>query len=209
MPREVKTNIPPEMVHDALLETFDKWINFAMGEMMIGGKSLKNPSGRYASALRAELNDDGYIVALFMDEDELGDMDRFPMSGHRRFSLKDRMLRPGAPGVKRSKEGYLYRYIPIASANTSPAGAFRSSKIKNFLTTRTTGEFKSLGVNRNLTRMWLANQKKAHKSPGNKIVTMSNKPGSAKWIIPALPAFNVRKLLMDMTPKNIRDRIII
>ena len=67
MIREVKTDLDPEDVHDALLSTFQKWIEFAMGMRKLGGRKLKTPSGKMATALRADTDKDGNVVALYID----------------------------------------------------------------------------------------------------------------------------------------------
>ena len=216
MIREVKTDLDPEDVHDALLSTFQKWIEFAMGMRKLGGRKLKTPSGKMATALRADTDKDGNVVALYIDPESAGgDTNNFLMYGHKRVHLKTTMLRPGAAGVRYSKDrdgkrtGYLYRYIPIANKPRSPAKIWQEAEhLKNLITTRKTPQGQVMGVNKSAGRMWLANYANAH-SGERTIRTMSNKPGSAKWEIPAMKPFNVAKLLKDMLPSKLKGRVVI
>src|SRR5271155_4709373 len=107
--REVYSNLKSDELHDALLETFQKWVNFSLGVGKLGGKILRHPSGRMASALKAESDPDGNVVAIYLDQETLANAggDNFLMTGHKGFSLKQRMLKAGKPGVKRSQAGTL------------------------------------------------------------------------------------------------------
>ena len=196
----------PQYVNDTLLATFSAWINFAMGTEKLGGRILKDPSGRYASAIKAQYDEDGYVVGIYLDKDELKGRG-LPGIGHRRIRLKDKML--NSSKTKISKEGYSYRYVPISDAPSSPFGTFvLADHIKNLFTTRDakTGEGGILSINRNLSKMWAANYRRAHKF-SSKIRTMSNKPGAARWEIPAMASFSVARLLKQMTPTDLRGRI--
>jgi hypothetical protein len=206
---DVVTNMANDEMHDALLETFQKWVNFALGIGRLGGKILRHPSGRMAAALRAESDSDGNVIAIYLDSEALGSRDsNFLMSGHKGFSLKNRMLRAGKPGVKRSKDGHLYRYVPISNNPISPKKSFASAlHIKNLFTGQKTAQGGVMGINKNLARMWLSNYKKAHRS-SDKIRTMSNRRGSARWYVPPMPAFNAIKLLKDSLDPKLRDRVI-
>ena len=162
-----------------------------------------------ASALRAESNVDGNVVAIYLDSEAIGSRDsNFLMSGHKGFSLKNRMLRAGQPGVKRSKAGHLYRYVPISDSPVSPKKSFAAAlNIKNIFTGQRTAQGGVMGINKNLARMWLSNYKKAHASSG-KIRTMSYRRGSARWYVPPMPAFNAIKLLKDSLDPKYRNRVI-
>lgn len=206
---DVRTNINAEDMHDALLETFQKWVNFSLGVGKLGGKMLRHPSGRMAAALRADTDPDGNIVAIYLDRNELGAEEyNYLLHGHKEFSLKYRMLRPGLPGVKRSKQGNLYRRVPVHDRPLAAKKSFaQSAGIKNVLTERETAQGGVIGINRNLARMWISNYRKASTGPA-KIRTMSYRLGSARWVIPAMHAFNIAKLLRDMVDKNVKGRVI-
>lgn len=203
---KVKTNIDPENVSEALLETFKKWIDFSLGIGELGGKMLKAPSGKMAASLRAEYNLEGDVVALYVDPKEAGALENIWVQGHKGFSLKRRML--NSPKTKRSKAGYLYRFIPISDTPKSPAKAYSESAIKNLLSTRDMPQGGVVQINRNLAKMWMANSSRAHYG-SSKVRTMSSKPGSARWYIPAMPAFNIQSLLTAALPKNIKGRVIL
>lgn len=220
MPRNVKSNLDPEEISEALLDTFTEWVDFALGEKELGGKTLKAPSGRMASAMRAETDQDGNVVAVYFNTEEVGAMiNEYMTKGHREFSLKDKMLQPGKPGVhetkldpkkRKNQKRYLYRYIPISDGPTKPLEAFdNASYLTNLFTSQVTDQGGVLRLNRNAARLWAMNHREAHSKSGSHVVTMSNRPGSAKWIIPQMPAFNVSKLLRDMVPAGMKDRIII
>ena len=202
---KVKSNMEPDSVHEALLETFKKWVNFSLGVGKLGGKMLKAPSGKMAASLRAEYNLEGNVVALYIDPKELGALESKMIQGHKGFSLKRKMLVGGK--AKRSKDGYLYRFVPIADKPKSPKQAFAESSLKNLFTTRDMPQGGVVQINRNLAKMWIANSSRSHYG-STKIRTMSNRPGSARWYIPAMPAFNITKLLTDSLPKNLKGRVM-
>ena len=211
--KEIRTNIDPEFVHASLLEVYQKWVNFALGVGKLGNRMLKAPSGKMASALKATIDEDGYVIGLYVDEESAGkEASDVMLSGHKGFSIKDRMLKPGKKGVrkgvdKRGKE-FLYRYVPIADKPKSPKVAFgEASRITNLFTTKKDWQGGVLQLNQNMARIWISNFKKAHTNSA-KIRTMSNKPGSAKWWIPAMKPFNAGYLLKQMLrQKSLKDRI--
>jgi hypothetical protein len=220
MIKEVVTSMDPEFVSDVLLEVYRKWIEFALGSGELGGKMYKYrskynpgpaPSGAMAAALRAETDKNGNVVALYIDKDSMGSADAdLLMSGHRGFSLKDKMLKGGRKGVKRSKAGYLYRRIPIASSPKNPGATFgEASHIVNLLTSSVTPQGGMIHVNKNLAKLWVRNKREAHNGSVN-IRTMSNKPGSARWWIPQMRPFNAGHILKSMLKnQSLKDRIII
>jgi hypothetical protein len=208
--RKVHSNMSAEDISEALLSTFQKWVEFALGQRKLGGKMLKNPSGRLAAALRAETDREGNVVAIYVDPDTEGaEVNQFLIYGHKAIDMKAHMLKAGKKGVKMSEEGYLYRRVPIAEKNRSPQQTLsEAARIVNLFTSRTTPQGGVIGINKNLARMWVSNYKKAHTMSDN-IRTMTNKPGSARWIVPAMPAFKAGKFLKDMLPNKIKDRVII
>lgn len=228
MPKGVYTNMNPEDVNESLLQTFTKWVNFALGVGELGGRTLGvtrgpktntnyppgGPSGRLAAALRAETDQDGNMVALYLDENEIGSqINSYLMKGHKSFSMKDSMLKPGLKGVRmtQNKKGpnWLYRYVPISSAPKRPLKAFAESYLKNLFTSKVTDHGGIIQLNRNAARMWTKNYSRAHAKGATKIRVMSNKPGSANWIVPAMPAFNVAKLLRDTLPAKLKGRVLV
>jgi hypothetical protein len=214
--KEVRTNIDPEFIHQSLLEVYQKWVNFAMGVGKLGNRMLKSPSGKMASAIKADFDEDGHVVALFVDEESIGkEANDLLLSGHKGFSLKSRMLQAGKRGVrtsvdKKTGKKFLYRYVPIADRPTSPKAAFgEASRITNLFTTTKGLHGGTLQINKNLARIWVSNFKKAH-TGSIKIRTMSNKPGSARWWIPAMKPFNAGFLLKQMLKqKQLKDRVIV
>lgn len=136
--------------------------------------------------------------------------------GIKSFSIKDRMLSAGKPGVKVSKQGFLYRTIPIsqeeektgkkvsekqqktqaqirdilASANFSLKMAFKNKESNEY-----TVVDKAPGLAR--TRVFESKEafvagKKAKKSNTVVFRTMSNKPGTSEWKHPGIPGKNIK-----------------
>lgn len=207
--REVRTNIDPEFVHDSLLKVYQKWIEFSLGIGKLGGRMLKYPSGKMASAIKATTDEDGYITGLYVDEESMGSLSSdLLMSGHKGFSIKKKMLQAGKKGVKRSKAGYLYRAVPISDKPRSPSVIFGEAKrITNLFTSKKGLEGGILQINRNLAKLWTTNYSQAH-TGSSKIRTMSNKPGSARWWIPKMAPFNAGHILKSMLRNNaLKSRI--
>ncbi len=48
----INTNLPPEAVNRIGIEIFKRWLDFALGKGALGGKSIRAPTGRYASSIQ-------------------------------------------------------------------------------------------------------------------------------------------------------------
>lgn len=164
-----------------------------------------------AAALKAETNREGQVVALYVDPEAEEYIEKGYTFGHKGFSLKRRMLVEGKHGVKRSKAGHLYRYIPISNRPTTPSAIYAQAKsITNLFTAKKLTQGQVLGINKNLAKMWAIDYRKTHGSAGSdKIRTMSYRPGAARWYIPAMPTYNPGDLLRKSLDKRVRDRVII
>jgi hypothetical protein len=64
---EVVTDLDPERLNAVGLEIFRKWIEFAMGGGMLGGRRIMHPTGRYASSIRYKRYGQAH-VAIIADE---------------------------------------------------------------------------------------------------------------------------------------------
>ena len=213
--RPAYTNMEPEEVSEALLKVFEKWVNFSLGVGRLGGRMLgtkkSGPSGRMASAIRAEHDQEGNVIALYIDKEDAEAAETFDymIGGHGKIDLKKKMLMPGKKGVhKYKKGGGYYRYVPIADKPKSPAQTYTEAQhLRNLFTSKKTMTGGVVQLNRNLARMWVANDKRAH-SGSSKIRTMSSRQ-KGKWIIPAYRPFNAARLLKQMLPNDIKDRVVI
>lgn len=83
----VRTDLGPEDLHDVAMQIYAKWLEFALGEGALGGKTLKHPTGRYAAAISVTQEQDGsYLIYADDDLPEAGILE----SGHQAFDLKTR-----------------------------------------------------------------------------------------------------------------------
>lgn len=62
----VMTNLPPEEVNRITLWVYAKWVEFAMGNISLGGHRIVAPTGRYARSIRV-LWEDGVAVGVIAD----------------------------------------------------------------------------------------------------------------------------------------------
>ena len=172
---EVNTDLDPMALTELAIVTFQKWVSFALGKESIGGNRLMHPTGRYAASMSYKQT--GVSTVAIIADEKLAPEGGWIESGRAGFSLKDKMLQ--GKNVRRSKAGYLYRWIPINKGTDSLAHAFRvkaHSPVSK--------------------QIWASIREKAGK--GNvEFALMSNKPGSASWIIPPMPAYSPAKILAD------------
>jgi len=86
---DVYTNADPAELSDIQLHIFRMWAVWATGGMALGGKILRNPTGKYASSIRMESHGLSH-VGILADENiapEAGILE----SGHPAFDLKDHL----------------------------------------------------------------------------------------------------------------------
>ena len=205
MPYAVTTNLNSDEVHDLLLNTFQHWVEFAMGLKSINGRMLKFPSGRYAASITADRGPEGNIVAVYIEPSAVGSKEASIIEhGHRPVFLKAKMLH-GRPFIRLKLRGSP-RKRPLGAI----AGGIRSLRSMSRLGgktnyMRTTGPMR---FNKRLATIW-ANNYNAKANYDTDWRTMSSKRGTAKWIIPAMPAYSAARLLRKELPPSIRERVII
>ncbi|MHB1955098.1 MAG: hypothetical protein ACYCOU_15280 [Sulfobacillus sp.] len=183
---EVYTNLDTDELSEVGLETYRKWLAFALGVETIGGKKLKNPSGKYAESIHMERRSP-YLVSIFTDEKSAEMIE----DGRPSYNLRTKML---ARGARTGADGSRYRYIPIASMHDpetedhpfpnsiSPAeGAAYLSKIMS-------GGSGAVRVG----TLW----GKAYRPED--IRTMSSNQPYYRWQIPAFRAYSPAKTLADL-----------
>lgn len=47
----VSTDQDPEFINQVALEVYRRWVEFALGQVELGGRRIKNPTGKYASSI--------------------------------------------------------------------------------------------------------------------------------------------------------------
>lgn len=80
---DVYTNADPDELSDIQLEIFRQWSVFATGGMAIGGKMIRNPTGKYAASIKMTgdgLNSVG-VIATAPEADILEE-------GHKAYDMK-------------------------------------------------------------------------------------------------------------------------
>jgi hypothetical protein len=173
---DIYTDLDPEMLGAVAAETYYTWLMFSVGQTDIGGKTLKHPSGRYASALswkKTGVN----RVSIIADEDAVPEVGIIE-DGSPEIDLKSKMLTPDKS--KRSKDGYLYRTLYLRPDQWREAPSIGMDSIAS-----------TLGGDRlksRLGKMWA--QPRPHVDPKSRgPFTMTNKPGSSPWRIPAMAPY--------------------
>ncbi len=213
--KSVYSNKPKEKVSAIALDIFNAWASFARGEgtTPFGYRLSKKwgITGRYAASISFHVYGRVEFVAestrrsgkqdrmtvksmegksrskefnqvVFQADDKYAPEAAVLEYGRKKFSLKDIML---SKNYKTSAEGYRYRVIPIKGTDAlrmAPSLSKEMAKIgaskKSFST--------QLKRQANLMRDRINLNK-----GGTVFRTMSNKPGTAKWEIPAAMPHNI------------------
>ena len=185
---DVYSDLPQEMLNEVMVETYRKWVMFALGKKTLNGRKLKHPSGRYAESIRVE-NQPGNVVAVFSDSPIADVIEK----GHKTFNLRDKMLQSGK--AKTTKDGSRYRYIPIASYGKN---SFTEPQGTAYLT-----RLLGAGVDgKGIKQLW----GKMYKKEGP-IRVMSSKQGPSAWQIPAMVAYSPAQIFADLLQKKYGRRI--
>lgn len=179
----VMTDADPQTLTQIAVDTFKMWVAFSLGQSDLGGKTqvLMHPSGKYASSISWKRTGESSI-AIIADESIAPESD-WVERGRAGFSIKAAML--GKGNTKTSKAGYRYRFIPFSANPPKP-----SFSVANVITNSRGGRMPTRAV-----KMWAKKAAGAGYSGG---AIMSDKPGSATWIIPPMPAYSPAKILSDM-----------
>lgn len=199
---EVYTDLDPEALTDVAAMVYRAWLAFALGQGEIGGQVLKHPSGRYAASMSWKKTGEA-AVAIIADETiapEAGWIEE----GKTSADMKAAML--GKGNTRTSKAGYRYRVIPMRRDATTP-----SADILGDIVTTKAGE--TLPVR--AARMWARPRWRSNPSsrrtvpPGivpSPFVTMTDKPGSSPWVVPAMPAYSPAAILADIIRRETAAR---
>jgi hypothetical protein len=165
-------------------ETFQVWLRFALGQEELNGKRLKHASGRYASAISWRRTGVAQ-VAILADEDAIQEVGAIEY-GRPSTDLKAVMLGQGRTRV--SREGYYYRVLPLRPDQWRPTPVLSDGMMIN-----------TLGggrLRRGVGRMWAT--PRPYVDRNSRFRTMSNKPGSARWVIPEFHPYAPGKFLADL-----------
>ena len=180
----VYTDLDPLQLSELAAETFMAWLKFALGQDSLDGKKLKHPSGRYASAISWRKTGIAQ-VAIIADEDAIPEVGAIEY-GRPEISMKDHMLHGGS--AKMSKDGHLYRVIPLRPDQWRPTPTLSPGMIVD---TMTGGRLRK-GVG----RMWA--QPRPWVDKKSRFRTMTDRPGSSPWIIPEFHPYAPAKVLAEL-----------
>lgn len=173
---DVFTDLDPDQLGSVAAETYYTWLMFAVGKTDIGGKTLKHPSGRYASAISWRKTGRARI-SIIADEDAVPEVGMIE-DGSPAVDLKAKMLTPEKS--KRSKAGYLYRTLYLRPDQWREAPMIGMDSIVS--------AFGGERLSSRLGRLWA--QPRPDVDPKSRgPFTMTNKPGSSPWRIPAMAAY--------------------
>lgn len=181
---DIYTNLNPQQLSELASATFKLWLQFALGKLEIGGKKLLHPSGRYASAISWRKTG-AARVSILADEDAIPEVGAIEY-GHPEVDLKAKMLYGGKAHV--SKDGFLYRVIPLRPDQWRNTPNLTPSSIHDTMT----GGHVRPGV----ARMWA--KPRPWVDGKSRYRTMTNKPGSAKWMIPEFHPYAPAAILAEL-----------
>ena len=213
--KSVYTKAPIEKVSSIALDIFNAWVKFARGEGTTPfGYKLKGThgmTGRYAASLsfhvygRVEFISEatrrsgkqgrmttrtmaGYSRSpefnqvVFQADEKFAPEAAVLEYGRRKFSLKDKMLQSN---YKLTADGYRYRVIPIKSSDALKMAPLLSKEMAHIGASKKSFSTK-LKQQTNLMR-----QRAAINKSDVVFRTMSGRPGSAEWEIPAEMPHNI------------------
>lgn len=213
--KSVYTKAPIEKVSSIALDIFNAWVKFARGEGTTPfGYKLKGThgmTGRYAASLsfhvygRVEFISEatrrsgkqgrmttrtmaGYSRSpefnqvVFQADEQFAPEAAVLEYGRRKFSLKDKMLQSN---YKLTADGYRYRVIPIKSSDALKMAPLLSKEMAHI------GASKKSFSTKLKQQTNLMKRRADIRKSGVVFRTMSDRPGSAKWEIPAEMPHNI------------------
>lgn len=194
----IHTNLDPAQLTTVAVEVYKHWLEFALGRASVGldtvkngaggsvGRILKHPSGKYASSISWKRT--GQYQVTIMADTDIAKEGEWIEHGAKGFNLKEIML---AQKSKVGKDGYRYRTVmlPPDLDNDPGAGAMMNAgPIESFVTGSKNGQH----VKKSFAKMWAKPIKRT------RFKTMTDKPGSSPWIIPARPAYAPAKIFSEL-----------
>lgn len=176
---DVHTNLDPQTLTEVAIETYRQWLEFALGKGQIGGHTLAHPSGRYAAAISWRRT--GVATISIIANERSAPEAKWIEEGTSPADLKTTMLAGVAPG----KNGYRSRMIPIS--NNSPPPTFFAGDI----VTSATGQ----RIGSRAGKVWATGRSARGKGA---YATMSDRPGSAAWRVPAFAPYAPAGILSSL-----------
>lgn len=173
---DIFTDLDPDQLGNVAAQTYYTWLMFSLGKTDIGGKTLKHPSGRYASAISWRKTGRNR-VSIIADDDAVPEVGIIE-DGSPEVDLKEKMLTPDKS--KRTKDGYLYRTLYLRPDQWREAPMIGMDSIVS--------AFGGERLASRLGRMW-AQPRPAVDPKSRGPFTMTNRPGSSPWRIPAMAAY--------------------
>jgi hypothetical protein len=184
----VYTDLDPDELTEVAMETFIAWVSFALGSVSLGGRTLGKGDksfyrsqlrGRYAASISWKKEGPNH-VAIIADEDMAPEA-LWIEEGTKGANMKEHMLQDGKVG----RNGTRYRDIPMRGEQSGPTGS-----LNDIVNAAANGSFS-------------AGQKKLWAKPrptvdSDRIVRMTDAPGSAAWIIPPMPAYSPAQILATL-----------
>jgi hypothetical protein len=167
---EVMTDLDPEALTQVAIETYAKWLDWALGKGSLLGMTMKHPSGRYAASLSWKRTG-ASSVAIIADE-KIAPEALWIEEGASAHSMKEAML--GKGNTKVDAQGYRYRVIPIRKDGYFPQGTDANPEV---VQTPTGG-----GISAATGKIW---SRKAPAIDASHYAVMSDRPGASDWIVPA------------------------
>jgi hypothetical protein len=179
----VHTDLDPEQLTQVAIETYAKWLAWSLGKESLLGMTLMHPSGRYSASLSWKRTG-ASSVAIIADE-KIAPEALWIEDGASAHSMKEAML--GKGNTKVDAQGYRYRVIPIRKDGYFPQGTDANPEV---VQTPTGG-----GISMATGKIW---SRKAPAIDADHFAIMSDKPGSAEWMVPAMRPYAPAAILASL-----------
>jgi len=187
---DVQTDLDPSVAESLIVDTFQKWVRFALGRDALGGRHLRRPPGRYATSLRL-IKRSNHFYEMFSDAPPLSRFDTYNIAdlienGRSRFSLRNRMLKNGT--MIHGKNGLLYKRLYLRNLPDMKTPFYNKAVAPGTVKMTSSRSWRMKAPN-------LGTVKKRFNSTYNKgkFRTISEK--SRGWLIPSMPAYHPADLL--------------
>jgi hypothetical protein len=170
----VQTNLSPDELTDVAIATYVKWLAWAIGDGSLLGKTLKHPSGRYASSISWRRT--GIATVAIIADESIAPEATWLEKGASAHSMRDAML--GEGNTKTDKQGYRYRVIPIRKDGAFPSITGNTPSVEQ--------TYNGGGLTAKLGKIW---SRPVPHTDASHYAVMSDRPGASAWNVPAQPAY--------------------
>jgi hypothetical protein len=169
----INTNLDPQQLNVLGLQVYKMWLQFAVGQIALGGKRLFFPTGRYAASIRFERQGEAEI-AIIADENVAPEALWLEV-GHKTVDLKTKL-----------RMGKVYRmHNPIAPGSVQAVTGLNRQRASG-----KTGTAGGIGFT---PRYWAS----ARKSDESGFAQFGPNSPTDSWVIPPMPAYSPAMLLAD------------